>query len=162
MSEIRKKIQDDDTVIEELLHGTFGPGRFARSVYRLREKVQYNEDYSYVYETNRKIIASISFCQTSINKTYKGLLLGPLAVEPNHVGKGYGKKLVQYSLDLISKNNEFYFITVVGDYNYYKEFGFNKINIDFRFYGPVNKDKVLIKINNPSMQIKEIKQVNFL
>ena len=85
----RTSSSDNDT-IENLLNKTFGPGRYARSVYRLRENKPYLDDYSYVYSLNSKILASISFCETFINNSYTGLLLGPLAVEPNQVGKGYG------------------------------------------------------------------------
>ena len=161
MSDIRKKIQSDNDTIENLLNKTFGPGRYARSVYRLRENKPYLDDYSYVYSLNGKILASISFCETLINNSYTGLLLGPLAVEPNQVGKGYGKKLVKYSLDKISINSQFYFIIVVGEYDYYKEFGFNKLDNHFVFYGPVNKNRVLIKINKSEMKLKDMGEIIF-
>lgn len=161
MSEIRKKIQSDNDTIENLLNKTFGPGRYARSVYRLRENKPYLDDYSYVYSLNGKILASISFYETLINNSYKGLLLGPLAVEPIQVGKGYGKKLVKYSLDKISINSQIYFIIVVGEYDYYKEFGFNKLDNHFVFYGPVNKNRVLIKINKSEMKLKDMGEIIF-
>ena len=161
MSEIRKKIQSDNDTIENLLNKTFGPGRYARSVYRLRENKPYLDDYSYVYSLNGKILASISFYETLINNSYNGLLLGPLAVEPIQVGKGYGKKLVKYSLDKISINSQIYFIIVVGEYDYYKEFGFNKLDNNFVFYGPVNKNRVLIKINKSEMKLKDMGEIIF-
>ena len=161
MSDIRKKIQSDNGTIENLLNKTFGPGRYARSVYRLRENKPYIDDYSYVYSLNGKILASIRFCETIINNSYTGLLLGPLAVEPNQVGKGYGKKLVKYSLDKISINSQIYFIIVVGEYDYYKEFGFNKLDNHFVFYGPVNKNRVLIKINKSEMKLKDMGEIIF-
>ncbi len=161
MSDIRKKIKSDNDTIENLLNKTFGPGRYARSVYRLREYKPYLDDYSYVYYLNGKIQASISFCETLINNSYTGLLLGPLAVEPNQVGKGYGKKLIKYSLDKISINSQIYFIIVVGEYDYYKEFGFNKLGNHFVFYGPVNKNRVLIKINKSEMKLKDMGEIIF-
>ena len=161
MSDIRKKIQSDNGTIENLLSKTFGPGRYARSVYRLRENKPYLDDYSYVYSLDSKILASISFCETLINNSYTGLLLGPWAVEPNQVGKGYGKKLVKYSLDKISINSQIYFIIVVGEYDYYKEFGFNKLDNHFVFYGPVNKNRVLIKINKSEMKLKDMGEIIF-
>ena len=161
MSDIRKKIQSDNDTIENLLNKTFGPGRYARSVYRLRENKPYLDDYSYVYSFNGKILASISFCETLINNFYTGLLLGPLAVEPNQVGKWYGKKLVKYSLDKISINSQIYFIIVVGEYDYYKEFGFNKLDNNFVFYGPVYKNRVLIKINKSEMKLKDMGEIIF-
>ena len=96
-----------------------------------------------------------------MNNSYTGLLLGPLAVEPIQVGKGYGKKLVKYSLDKISINSQIYFIIVVGEYDYYKEFGFNKLDNHFVFYGPVNKNRVLIKINKSEMKLKDMGEIIF-
>ena len=84
-----------------------------------------------------------------------------MAVEPNQVGKGYGKKLVKYSLDKISTNSQIYFIIVVGEYDYYKEFGFNKLDNYFVFYGPVNKNRVLIKINKSEMKLKDMGEIIF-
>ena len=161
MSDIRKKIQSDNGTIENLLNKTFGLGRYARSVYRLRENKPYIDDYSYVYSLNGKILASISFCETLMNNSYTGLLLGPLAVEPNQVGKGYGKELVKYSLDKITINSQIYFIIVVGEYDYYKEFGFNKLDNNFVFYGPVYKNRVLIKINKSEMKLKDLGEIIF-
>jgi predicted N-acetyltransferase YhbS len=70
--------------------------------------------------------------------------LGPLAVDPEHRGKGYGVELVKYTIALIKKTTTYDFILVIGDYHYYEKFGFKKINNTFSFYGPVNSEKVLI------------------
>mgnify|MGYP001134894326 FL=1 len=144
MSHIRQISNEDNDKIIKLLHKSFGPGRFARSVYRLREKNDRDTEFSYIYELNNQILSSISYYKTFLNNDINGLLLGPLAVDPEHRGKGYGVELVKYTIALIKKTMAYDFILVIGDYHYYEKFGFKKINNTFSFYGPVNSEKVLI------------------
>ena len=144
MSHIRQISNEDNDKIIKLLYKSFGPGRFARSVYRLREKNDRDTEFSYIYELNNQILSSISYYKTFLNNDINGLLLGPLAVDPEHRGKGYGVELVKYTIALIKKTIAYDFILVIGDYHYYEKFGFKKINNTFSFYGPVNSEKVLI------------------
>lgn len=144
MSHIRQISNEDNDKIIKLLYKSFGPGRFARSVYRLREKNDRDTEFSYIYELNNQILSSISYYKTFLNNDINGLLLGPLAVDPEHRGKGYGVELVKYTIALIKKTTTYDFILVIGDYHYYEKFGFKKINNTFSFYGPVNSEKVLI------------------
>ena len=105
MKNIRSTNENDGEQIVELLDSTFGPGRYARSVYRLREMRPFVEKFSYVYEQNNKILASISYCETIINFQSNGLLLGPLAVELEQKGKGFGVQLVEHTLNLINDDS---------------------------------------------------------
>ena len=144
MSHIRQISNEDNDKIIKLLYKSFGPGRFARSVYRLREKNDRDTEFSYIYELNNQILSSISYYRTILNNDINGLLLGPLAVDPEHRGKGYGVELVKYTIALIKKTTAYDFILVIGAYHYYEKFGFKKIHNTFSFYGPVNSEKVLI------------------
>ena len=144
MSHIRQISNEDNDKIIKLLHKSFGPGRFARSVYRLREKNDRDTEFSYIYELNNQILSSISYYKTFLNNDINGLLLGPLAVDPEHRGKGYVVELVKYTIALIKKTMAYDFILVIGDYHYYEKFGFKKINNTFSLYGQVNSEKVLI------------------
>tara|TARA_B100000579_G_scaffold30957_1_gene21695 strand:+ start:50 stop:538 length:489 start_codon:yes stop_codon:yes gene_type:complete len=161
MKNIRSANENDGEQIIELLDSTFGPGRYARSVYRLREMRPYVEKFSYVYEQNNQIIASISYCRTIINLQSNGLLLGPLAVELEQKGKGFGVQLVEHTLSLINDDSMFDFVIVVGDLDYYERFGFNRIEQDIKFYGPVDKNKLLLKTINKDLLFKEAKSLDF-
>ena len=144
-----------------MLYKSFGPGRFARSVYRLREKNDRDTEFSYIYELNNQILSSISYYKTFLNNDINGLLLGPLAVDPEHRGKGYGVELVKYTIALIKKTMAYDFILVIGDYHYYEKFGFKKINNTFSFYGPVNSEKVLILPLKDELKNNEYKIMEF-
>ena len=161
MSHIRQISNEDNDKIIKLLHKSFGPGRFARSVYRLREKNDRDTEFSYIYELNNQILSSISYYKTFLNNDINGLLLGPLAVDPEHRGKGYGVELVKYTIALIKKTMAYDFILVIGDYHYYEKFGFKKINNTFSFYGPVNSEKVLILPIKDELKNNEYKMMEF-
>ena len=161
MSHIRQISNEDNDKIIKLLHKSFGPGRFARSVYRLREKNDRDTEFSYIYELNNQILSSISYYKTFLNDDFKGLLLGPLAVDPEHRGKGYGVELVKYTIALIKKTMAYDFILVIGDYHYYEKFGFKKINNTFSFYGPVNSEKVLILYLKDELKNNDYKIMEF-
>jgi len=161
MSNIRQMYKTDSNIINGLLNRAFGPGRFARSVYRLREKSGYHTEFSYVYELKGKIVASISYSVTSINNEIQGLLLGPLAVEPQYKGKGYGVALVEKSIKAIIADSNYDFILVVGDYDYYERFGFKKTKEPFNFYGPVNKSKVLTLDINQKLEVSNYTIMEF-
>lgn len=161
MSHIRQISNEDNDKIIKLLYKSFGPGRFARSVYRLREKNDRDTEFSYIYELNNQILSSISYYKTFLNNDINGLLLGPLAVDPEHRGKGYGVELVKYTIALIKKTMAYDFILVIGDYHYYEKFGFKKINNTFSFYGPVNSEKVLILPIKDELKNNEYKIMEF-
>ena len=161
MSHIRQISNEDNDKIIKLLYKSFGPGRFARSVYRLREKNDRDTEFSYIYELNNQILSSISYYKTFLNNDINGLLLGPLAVDPEHRGKGYGVELVKYTITLIKKTMAYDFILVIGDYHYYEKFGFKKINNTFSFYGPVNSEKVLILPIKDELKNNEYKTMEF-
>ena len=161
MIHIRQISNEDNDKIIKLLYKSFGPGRFARSVYRLREKNDRDTEFSYIYELNNQILSSISYYKTFLNNDINGLLLGPLAVDPEHRGKGYGVELVKYTIALIKKTMAYDFILVIGDYHYYEKFGFKKINNTFSFYGPVNSEKVLILPLKDELKNNEYKIMEF-
>lgn len=156
---IRLTNDNDIPNIEKLLDETFGPGRFARTAYRYREKRKLLPQYSYVYQACNDLLASISFCEIVINNKYVGLLLGPLAVKSGHVGKGYGFSLVETSIELIKKNGGYCFIVLVGDIDYYKRFDFKKILRPIDLIGPVNPDRLLILNLDKKLVIDELKVV---
>ena len=122
MSNIRQITKDDNEKILKLLNQSFGPGRFARSVYRLREIKGRETDFSYVNDKNNEILSSIQYFQTYLNQDLLGLLLGPLAVEPKYRGQGFGVALVEHTIQIIKKETNYDFILVIGDNEYYKKF----------------------------------------
>ena len=159
MKNIRLANDKDLKNIEKLLDEAFGPGRYARTAYRYREKHNLISEYSYIYQDNKQLLASISFSQIFINNINKGLLLGPLAVKPGHDGKGYGVALVETTIKLIKKSKKYNFIVLVGDIDYYRRFNFKQISQPLNLVGPVNPNRVLILSLDKEMKLNKLEKI---
>ena len=159
MKNIRLAHDKDLKNIEKLLDEAFGPGRYARTAYRYREKHNLISEYSYIYQDNKQLLASISFSQIFINNKSEGLLLGPLAVKPGHVGKGYGVALVETTIKLIKKSKKYSFIVLVGDIDYYRRFNFKQISQPLNLFGPVNPDRVLILNLDKKIRLNKLEKI---
>jgi len=88
---------DDAVPIERLHERTFGPGRYAKSAYRLRERIGHRLDLSFTARIGTLLIGSVRLLPIRIGKT-EALLLGPLAVEPAFRERGVGYKLIERAL----------------------------------------------------------------
>ena len=159
MKNIRLAHDKDLKNIEKLLDEAFGPGRYARTAYRYREKHNLISEYSYIYQDNKQLLASISFSQIFINNINKGLLLGPLAVKLGHDGKGYGVALVETTIKLIKKSKKYNFIVLVGDIDYYRRFNFKQISQPLNLVGPVNPNRVLILSLDKEMKLNKLEKI---
>ena len=159
MKNIRLAHDKDLKNIEKLLDEAFGPGRYARTAYRYREKHNLISEYSYIYQDNKQLLASISFSQIFINNKSEGLLLGPLAVKPGHVGKGYGVALVETTIKIIKKSKKYNFIVLVGDIDYYRRFNFKQISQPLNLVGPVNPNRVLILSLDKEMKLNKLEKI---
>lgn len=162
MKNIRLTESKDLESIERILDESFGPGRYARTAYRYREKNKILLEYSHVYQVSKQILASISYSEISINNLFNGLLLGPLVVKPCHVGKGYGVALVENTISLIKDSKKYSFIVLVGDFEYYKRFNFEKILQPIELVGPVSPDRVLMLYLDKKMELKKLKKIKFI
>lgn len=159
MKNIRLAHDKDLKNIEKLLDEAFGPGRYARTAYRYREKHNLISEYSYIYQDNKQLLASISFSQIFINNKSEGLLLGPLAVKPGYLGKGYGVALVETTIKLIKKSKKYSFIVLVGDIDYYRRFNFKQISQPLNLVGPVNPDRVLILNLDKKIRLNKLEKI---
>ena len=133
--------QDGD--IESLLDLAFGPGRFARSAYRLREGREAVAGLSFVcFGDGGELLGSIRYWGIRIGEI-DALLLGPLAVHPEHQGEGIGLGLMQRSLEEADKR-DCSGVLLVGDAPYYRRVGFEIVPPGrITFPGPVDVQRVL-------------------
>src|ERR1039457_2183366 len=72
---------DDALAVERLHERTFGPGRYARSAYRIRESRGHVLDLSFTARIGTLLVGSGMLTPICIRET-PALLLGPLTVEP--------------------------------------------------------------------------------
>ena len=121
----------------------FGPGRFARSAYRVREGKGHLSRFCLVACLGREIIASIRTTEISIGGKTGAVLLGPVAVDDSHRSNGLGRQLIAAALDATRAAGA-KLIVLVGDEPYYGRFGFKTIPMgQIVFPGPVNPQRIL-------------------
>lgn len=140
---IQPETPEDDLQIEKLSERTFGPGRFARSAYRLREGVEHRRELSYTARIGTLLVGSVRLTPVKIGGA-KALLLGPLTVEPPFRSRGVGRALMEASMKA-AKNSGAKLILLVGDEPYYGRLGFTKVaHGRVKLPGPVDPERVLI------------------
>ncbi|MBW8708549.1 MAG: N-acetyltransferase [Alphaproteobacteria bacterium] len=140
--QIRVESPDDDARIEALNAESFGPGRFAKSAYRLREGVRPVAGLSFVAVENGILRGSVRFWPIRVGG-HEELLLGPLAVESNQRGRGIGIGLMQAGIAAAQKG-PWRGILLVGDEPYYAKVGFARLPPGrVKFPGPVDQDRIL-------------------
>lgn len=133
--------------VEALLDIAFGPDRFRKTTYRLREGVAALPDLSYVaLETGADgkdvVVGTVRYWPVMIGGT-PSVMLGPIAVAPHLQGTGVGSKLIRISL-----NKAFALghrsVILVGDAPYYNRFGFTRdLTLAMHLPGPVDPARFL-------------------
>src|SRR5215207_3307817 len=88
---------DDAPAIERLHERTFGPGRYARTAYRVREQLPHRRDLSFTARIGTLLVGSVRLTPIRIGKT-AALLLGPLTIEPPFRERGIGRALIERAL----------------------------------------------------------------
>jgi predicted N-acetyltransferase YhbS len=140
--EIRPERPEDAPLVEALNEASFGPGRFAKSAYRLREGVDPVAGLSFVAIEQGELRGSIRFWPIAVGME-KSLLLGPLAVRCEQRGRGIGIALMKRGIDE-ARAQDHASIILVGDEPYYVRVGFAALPPGrLRFPGPVDQARVL-------------------
>jgi predicted N-acetyltransferase YhbS len=122
---LRSETSHDASVVERLHERAFGPGRFARAAYLLREGSGHDMSLSFVAVVGTLVVGSIRLTRVHIAHTYAHFL-GPLTVDPAFERKGIGKALMHKALHA-AKEAGCELILLVGDEGYYQSFGFVRL-----------------------------------
>lgn len=115
----------DEADIEKLAAITFGPGRFSRSAFRLREGVENERELSFVAKIDNVLIGSVKLTKIMIGAN-PSLLLGPIMVSKTARNLGVGRELMVRSIKATMDAGHGS-ILLVGDYGYYNQFGFEQV-----------------------------------
>lgn len=144
---IRLEDAADAAEIDALQAEAFGPGRFARTAFRIREGVPHLPTLSFVGLSGQKVAGSVRLTPISIGET-PALLLGPLTVAPEFKNRGLGKSLLRTAIDAATAAGETA-ILLVGDAPYYGPFGFQPVPFgSVELPGPVDPARLLIALLN--------------
>jgi predicted N-acetyltransferase YhbS len=134
---------DDALAIERLHERTFGPGRYARSAYRIREGRGHVFELSFTARIGSLLVGSVRLTPICIGET-PALLLGPLTVEPPFRERGVGTALIERALK-DAKAAGHAMVVLVGDEPFYGKLGFKRIpKGQVKMPGPVDPARLLV------------------
>jgi predicted N-acetyltransferase YhbS len=133
---------DDLNAIGRLDARAFGPGRFAKSAYRLREGVDPDWNLSFVARIGTLLVGANRITPVLCGGK-PALLLGPLTVEPAFRSRGLGEALVMKSLEAARAAGHA-LVLLVGDAPYYERLGFRPVpRGQLAMPGPVDPVRLL-------------------
>lgn len=141
--QIRHELPGDAEAILHLHERAFGPGRFARTAFRLREGVPERLDLSFSALVGTLLVGSVRMSPILLGRE-TALALGPLAVEPAFEGRGVGAALMGRALQA-AKEAGHALVLLVGDQPYYARFGFSPVPKGrLAMPGPVDPARLLV------------------
>ena len=133
----------DADAIARLHERTFGPGRYARTAYRIREGRGHALALSFTARIGTLLVGSVQQTPIRIGEI-PALLLGPLTVEPPFRERGVGKALIVRSMEE-AKAQGHRLVLLVGDEPYYGKHGFKQIaKGQVTMPGPVDPARLLV------------------
>ncbi|MEN0087417.1 MAG: N-acetyltransferase [Pseudomonadota bacterium] len=134
--------------LNELHEIVFGPGRFAKTAFRLREGKRPRYDLSKLAWQGDVLAGAVRMTDIAIG-AQPAILLGPLCVRPDLKGLGLGRALMAAAMEASWAAGELA-VLLVGDAAYYAPFGFERAaNIELP--GPADPARTLIAVNGGSV-----------
>jgi predicted N-acetyltransferase YhbS len=140
---IAQEREADEPAIHLLEERAFGPGRFARTAFRLREGNPHDRALSFIARVSTLVVGSIRLTRIHVGAS-PALLLGPLTVDPVFRSRGIGKMLIDASI-AAAREQGHNLVLLVGDEAYYAKAGFKRASPQkILMPGPVDPARVLV------------------
>jgi len=140
---IRRQTPDDYAALIEMNERAFGPGRFARTAYRVREGAMHDPRLNLCAVLEGEIIGSVDFTPIAIGGVPGALLLGPLIIAEDNKNQGHGLGLMLDGLER-ARVLDYKLVILVGDLPYYSRAGFEPTPAGhIAFPGPVDPSRIL-------------------
>ncbi len=134
----------DSPAINLLEERAFGPGRFSRTAFRLREGNPHDRALSFIARVSTLVVGSIRLTRIHVG-AHPALLLGPLTVDPAFHSRGIGKALIDSALEAATVQGH-RLVLLVGDEAYYARSGFRRVAPGkIVMPGPVDPARVLVR-----------------
>jgi predicted N-acetyltransferase YhbS len=123
---IRLQTPDDHAALILLNETAFGPGRFARTAYRVREGAARDPRLNLCAVHDGEIIGAVDFTPIAIGGVSGALLLGPLIIVDDHKNQGFGLELMLGGM-MRAREFDYKLVILVGDLPYYSRAGFGAV-----------------------------------
>lgn len=141
---IRNEKKEDYRAVENLIRESFWnvyrPGCLEHYViHKLRDDVDFIPELSFVMELDGEIIGQNMFMKANIKaddgRDVPIMTMGPICIAPEFKGKGYGKILLDYSLER-AREYDCQALCFEGNINFYGKSGFTfASNFGIRYHG---------------------------
>ena len=150
----------DPGMIETLLDRAFGADRYARTAYRMRAGADWLPALSFAaLDDDDMLVGTIQVWPVALTdpsgRGHPMLMVGPVAVVPEHQGEGFGKALMLASLQAMADTSPpggALPQVMIGDEPYYSRWGFTAHGTGgWRCPGPWEPDRLLVRCANPSV-----------
>lgn len=133
----------DGPAVERLIARAFGPGRFVKTVERLREGAAPRLEVSQVAWLDGRAVGAVRLWPIAIGAS-QALLLGPIAVDVTCRGSGIGAALVKAAC-AAAQAEGWSLILLVGDLPFFGPLGFVQAPVAVVLPGPVDRRRVLVR-----------------
>lgn len=151
----------DPVLVEQLLDRAFEPGRHQRTAYKVREGSDWLPALSFAaIDAEEHLVGTIQCWPVALTdaegRAHPMIMVGPVAVLPEHQGQGYGQALMTASLSALSPDAPLPQV-MIGDPEYYGRFwGFtNAYTGGWNLPGPFERHRLLVRCANPAVLPKE-------
>jgi len=143
MVTIREEKIADVAAREALLDEAYGAARFTKSSERLREGREPAKRLALVAVERGRIVGTVRLWHVTAGPGRAALLLGPLAVHPDHRNRGIGTTLMRRAIARARLAGHGA-VLLVGDAPYYGRFGFSvEQTADLWMPGSFERDRLL-------------------
>ncbi|TCP92631.1 putative N-acetyltransferase YhbS [Sphingomonas sp. PP-CE-1A-559] len=138
------------TAVEMLLDAAFGPDRFTRTAYTIRGGTKPVAALSFAAVEDGVLVGSIQCWPIALvddNRLFPLIMVGPVAVVPDHQGDGIGRRLMTQALDAAAVTGLDDALMLIGDPDYYgRFFGFSaERTARWAAPGPVERHRLLAR-----------------
>lgn len=146
----------DPALVEALLDRAFEPERHTRTAYKVREGMDWLPALSFAaLDPAEMLVGTIQCWPVALTdpagRAHPMIMVGPVAVLPEHQSQGYGKALMTASLGAIDPRAPLPQV-MIGDPEYYGRWGFaNAGTAGWTLPGPYEKHRLLVRANNPAV-----------
>jgi predicted N-acetyltransferase YhbS len=149
--------QVDPELIEQLLDRAFEPERRTRTAYKVREGTEWLPGLSFAALDGRDdLVGTIQCWPVALtdpeDRAHPMIMVGPVAVLPEHQGTGYGKALMLASLGALDPRAALPQV-MIGDPEYYgRFFGFTNVpTAKWDLPGPFEQRRLLVRCDEPAV-----------